>query len=341
MPPKRVVYLFGAGATIGEWQFAAGETGEKLSLRSISESAITKAKEVKDFQGMLLDVPPDDIKDIELYISLLESIHTKKYSDLASLLRSLFCKSVQDNLLYNGKPITPNLTMALLEMHMAICEDEILTGAISLNYDNLLDRAFNEVHGGLNYGIKCKCEKANYAINDKKPLLIKLHGSFNWKKGFHSIHIDEEQAESAEQAEMLWIPPSIEKERDTYPYNLLWGKASEILDCEILRIIGCKLSQNDLGLISLLFNTQLESVGVYNIELINDHQSGMDIRERNGFLKNVFILGELENCKDLIDSPPVNTYESWLRSKLAIHRGRGVEFDKYPHINLLMGEIRK
>jgi hypothetical protein len=124
-----------------------------------------------------------------------------------------------------------------------------------------------------------------------------------------------------------------------YPFNLLWGRAYELLDCDILRVIGCKLSQNDWGLISLLFNTQLEAGNAYQIELICSHESGEKIRERNGFLRNVKILGELENCQDLIDPEPLNVFESWLRSKIAVHRGRGVALDSLglSHINKLLG----
>ncbi len=342
LAPKKVVYLFGAGATIGEWQYAVGETGEKLSLVSVSEAAITQVKKEKDYEDLLSDIAVDDIKDLELYISLLESVHTKSYEELVGMLRFLFCKSIQENLLYNDTPIEPNLTKALFEMHKAIIEDEILAGVISLNYDNLLDRAFNEIFGGIDYGIKGNCEKDEYNIGEDFPLLIKLHGSFNWKRGFRSIIIDEEQAKLVEQREMLWIPPSIEKERDSYPFNLLWGKAFQLLDCDILRIIGCKLSQNDWGLISLLFNTQLESGGVYKIEVICPHEDGMNIRNRNGFLKNMYVLGELDNCQDFVDNPPLNTFESWLRSKLAIHREQGVQFTELglPHIDRLMGERR-
>ena len=171
------------------------------------------------------------------------------------------------------------------------------------------------------------------------PLLIKLHGSFNWKRGFRSIIVDEEQAKTVEQEEMLWIPPSIEKERDAYPFNLLWGKAFQLLDCDVLRIIGCKLSQNDWGLISLLYNTQLEKGGVFNIELICPHEEGINIRTRVGFLKNMFVLGELDNCQDFVDSPPPNPFEGWLRSKLSLHRGNGIQFDDLalPHVDLVTG----
>jgi hypothetical protein len=47
---KKVVYLFGAGATIAKWQFALGETREELSLRGAPEWVITRAKEEEDFK---------------------------------------------------------------------------------------------------------------------------------------------------------------------------------------------------------------------------------------------------------------------------------------------------
>lgn len=335
----KIAYLFGAGATMGEWQYTVGETGENLSLRSVSESAMTKAKEKKVFMNTLGKVNVDDIKDIEHYISLLESIHVKKYSDLVSLLRSCFCQSIQENLMFRGTLIEPNLTMALLEMHKAISEEEEFVGAISLNYDNLLDRAYQGVFKGVNYGARCLRGKSGYTINERLPLLLKLHGSFNWRRGVKTIILDEKQAKRPEQQQMLWIPPSIQKERDTYPFNLLWGKAFEMLNCDILRIIGCRLSQNDWGLISLLFNTQLTSGQAYKIQLICPHEEGTEIRNRNGFLTNVYALGELDNCQDFVDNPPINPYKSWLLSKLSFHSEKGVAFEELglPHIDLITG----
>lgn len=347
MSPKKVVYLFGAGATLAEWQFEIGEKGDNLSLGSVSETVINEAKGKKEFEELLSDIPTDGIRDIEHYISLLESVRTKKYFDLVEFLRSSFCRNIQNNLLSKGKPINPTLTKALLEMHSVIKDDEILAGAISLNYDNLLDRAFNEIYKEIDYGIKCSCENGNYTINEKKTPLIKLHGSFNWKRGAHCIVIDELQAQSAEQSEMVWIPPSVEKELDSYPYNLLWGKAFELLNCDILRIIGCNLSQNDWGLISLLFNSQLKHGGDYKIELIRSQKGGIETKKNHGYLKNVDVLGDLENCEDLVDPDdpdvsPENVYYSWLRAKLGVHSGKGIQFGDYavPHINQVMGEHR-
>jgi hypothetical protein len=327
---------------MGEWQYAAGETGENLSLKSVSESAIVKAKKKIAFRDTLSEVNADDIKDIEHYISLLESIHLKKYSDLASSLRYFFCQSIQENLRFKKVPIEPTLTMALLELHKAIEKEEEFAGAISLNYENLLDRAYQQVFKGVNYGVRCQCGDSGYTIKIKLPPLLKLHGSFNWKRGPRTIILDEKQAKSVKNQEMMWIPPGVQKERDTYPFNLLWGKAFELLDCDILRVIGCKLSQNDWGVISLLFNTQLAAARkkeAYKIQLICPHDTGVEIRERNGFLKNVYALGELDNCQDSIDNPPTNAFEFWLRSQLSLHTERGIQFEdlNLRHINRVTG----
>jgi len=337
MPPKKTVYIFGAGATIAEAFFAGID--QRLTLRDISESVIQKAKSEPSLKDILSDVAVDDIVDIELYISLLESLHIQRFSDIASRLRFLFCRSIQDKLSERGAPLEPILTMALLQMHEKIDQNEKLVGVISLNYDNLLDRAFNNVFGAVNYGIKCRCETADYNISEDCIPLIKLHGSFNWRRSFPLTLIDEGQARSGEQAEMLWIPPSIQKEREPYPFNILWGRAFEMLDCDILRIIGCRLSQNDLGLISLLFSTQLKSGEAYRIELINTQKAGEDIRERNGFLRNVRVLGELEGCQDFVDYEPSNVFETWLKQKLSSFRESGIPIDELglTYVNAVLG----
>ena len=61
------------------------------------------------------------------------------------------------------------------------------------------------------------------------------------------------------------------EERTEYPFNILWGKAQELLDCDILRIIGCSLNRNDWHLVSLLYITQKLNTNKkeFIIELIN------------------------------------------------------------------------
>jgi hypothetical protein len=337
MPAKRVVYLFGAGATIAEASYAGIE--EPLSLEHISELVIKEAKKRRLPKDILAEIQPDDIQDIELYISLLESMQTIKYSDMTKKLRSIFCETIQKNLTIGKEPIKPVLEMALLQMHQSVAKEEEIKGAISVNYDSLLDYSFNEIYDGVNYGIKCVCSSGDYHIRNDTVPLIKLHGSFNWRRSYPLIEIDEQQAKSGKQTEMLWIPPSIQKTRDMYPFNILWGKAFELLDCDILRIVGCRLSQNDWGLISLIFSTQMRTDGAYSIELINSNESGSDIRKRNGFLKNVKVLEEMEGFIDIAKYGSMNPFLSWLQRKISLFRENNLctGDENLEYVNEIMG----
>ena len=341
MPPKRIVYLFGAGATIAEAAHAGIE--QNLSLKEISERVVQKARGETDLEDLLTGTG-GNIEDIELYISLLESLGIKKYSSAATKLRDIFCECIQEGLIQAGKPIEPLLAMALLEMHNApeIQAFEQLNGIITLNYDNLLDRAFNKILGGVNYGIACKCVSGNYNISQKEPPLIKLHGSFNWRTGFPIRIVDGRKAHLRGQKEMIWIPPSIEKEMDRYPFNLLWGRAFELLDCDTLRIVGCSLSRNDWGVLSLLFFSQLGSAPKrsYQIEIINQQKMGNDMRREIGFLRHLKVLGELDGCQEF-DNEQLkipNVFETWLKRKLWLFKNNGIPVDdlKLKFVNELM-----
>jgi hypothetical protein len=338
---NKVVYLFGAGASKAEAATSGIES--LLSLGDVSEIVINKARKKHSLRPILDHIGHVESIDIEHYISLLESLHNRKYETMAETLRSLFCETIQSGLADEGIQIKPSLEMALMQIHGAISDIEEFEGAISLNYDSLLDQAFNEIFSGVNYGIKCKTVHGsiNYNINTNLPPLIKLHGSFNWRKGFPNILVDEQQAIDNNQSEMLWIPPSVGKTKDIYPFNSLWGKAFELLDCDILRIVGCKLNQNDWGVISLLFDAQLRSDNPFTIELITSQKTGLDVRKRMGFLKNILVLEELPGCKDLSTYGSGNTFESWLKRKISGLREKGLctpELD-LGYVNQLMEDV--
>jgi len=339
MPAKRIVYLFGAGATIAEAQFAGID--KDLSLRSVSEMVIKKAKSRPDTKDLLENISTDDIIDIERYISLLEDMQIQKYRDLAVKLRNMFCECIRSNLRQNGRLIEPSLTMALMQIHRIeeVNRFEELKGVITLNYDSLLDHTFNRVFGSVNYGVSCDCVCGTYTISEEILPLIKLHGSFNWRRGFPQIIVDEDYTNGQE--EMIWIPPGIEKEKGRYPFNLLWGNAYELLSCDVLRIIGCSLSLNDWGLTSLLFRTQLrgDPEDRYIIEIINSHEIGEQIRKENGYLGSVKALGELENCQDFVEFRPVNIFESWLKMKASSFIEEGIQLTgKGTHLDKVIGE---
>jgi hypothetical protein len=121
---------------------------------------------------------------------------------------------------------------------------EELVGILTLNYDGYLEAA---VQIALTYDLSPGVDLGS-PVGRKTPLrVLKLHGSFDWTKTWPI---------TAGEHHPLWIPPGIQKAKGHYPFNLLWGLAREVLDCDILRIVGCRLGSNDWDLISLLFNTR-------------------------------------------------------------------------------------
>ena len=75
--------------------------------------------------------------------------------------------------------------------------------------------------------------------------LLKLHGSLGWRATWPISRGHDEQG-------TVWIPPGIRKAHNEYPFSVLWGLAREMLDCDVLRVVGCRLD-NDWDVVSLLF----------------------------------------------------------------------------------------
>ena len=107
------------------------------------------------------------------------------------------------------------------------------------------------------------------------------------------------QAERRGARRPLWIPPGIQKAKDRYPFSILWGLARELLDCDVLRIIGCRLSGNDWDLMSLLFSTRhihVSGEGGYKIEVIDSPAHVFELKERYPYLelRSIYELEDLE-----------------------------------------------
>src|SRR2546423_1805134 len=100
---------------------------------------------------------------------------------------------------------------------------------------------------------------------------MKLHGGFKLMDGTEPIPI---------------ITPGIRKNYLELPYNFIWGRALRtLINCDVLRVIGCSLSQNDLGLVDLLFKAHLsrKQKQPLEIQIINrDHGDGA-IKQQYGF----------------------------------------------------------
>jgi hypothetical protein len=152
----------------------------------------------------------------------------------------------------------PELAGALLELHRndAFRGIETLLGMITTNHDGLLQVASQAAHGGVKLGIPFVSTDFQQADTPDVPVVLQVHGSFTWRFG-----VPPQAAclrrDTTYSRETLWIPPSILKEAKAYPFNKLMALAYELLrHCDVLRVIGASLTQNDWNVLSLIFNAQ-------------------------------------------------------------------------------------
>lgn len=268
---KKIVYLFGAGATDAELSLEYDLTKKpgtntsrpiKLTSTPVSRRVISRLKREKPelIEKYNIDLDPlSEIEvekdvDVELLISAIETLETKDARTDAQTLRVYFSDDIKGGLALGTNYVQPRLLPALLELHSKenILATEEVLGHLSLNYDDVFERALSKLEKKADFGIHI--ENNNLHDQKEKPFL-KLHGSFDWHVNSKNPHLIIDPTQPV--LETQWIPPQLNKEYDTYPYNLLQGKAEELLrECDVLRIIGCSLSQNDLRLLFLLFETQ-------------------------------------------------------------------------------------
>ncbi len=260
---KKIVYLFGAGATHAELANLEKDPGQRflekkgLLTANMSKRVMEKFRARKanlKYIKMVSSVSGDI--NIELYISLIENNKIGNWEKTSRHLKQLVKKDIE-SILTVSKKKRFYLHKALLELHghKNIQDKEKLIGLISLNYDDVLDDAYRTV----------RKEEPNYCFdtgkNEAIPLL-KLHGSFDWK----SVMI------RGIKRSVQIIPLGVNKQFLHIPYNSIWIRALEILrECDILRVVGCSLSQNDTHLIELLFNAHIEKGNSFEIQVVLPH----------------------------------------------------------------------
>lgn len=295
--PRRVVYLLGAGATQGAVQFA-GSTA-KLVMPGLIDRLLDRTREkyleaFADHAGLkhLVNDVVDDDTDFEHLLTFLEDTPSRRYQEFAQRLKTVFStvlrKALEDVRSELGDHHSA-LYAVLLDMHEVADSGERLAGFLTLNYDNFLEHA---IEHGLGHAIDYGVQTSNPSGDDeRKPIpVLKLHGSFSWRRTW--------PVEVAEEIDAgLWIPPGIRKAKGEYPFNAIWGAARELLDCDVLRIIGCNLGPNDWDLVSLLFTTMhgRESARPYEIEVIGWPKGAARISETFPYL----------NVRSLLEIPEI------------------------------------
>jgi hypothetical protein len=312
MPLKKIAYLFGAGATHAEILTLEESPSETfiskngLLISNVSKRVMKQAQNLRGFKNNVEFVTsPEGSLNIELLISLFE---TNRIPNSENKIRGLK-QLVQKDIISRLSPTRKRkfyLHKALLELHSLIEEREILTGIISLNYDDIIDDAY----------ITIRQKKPNYCHTSERETqgdfpLLKLHGSFNW------TNIRTYGKTKA----IPIIPLGINKNYLIPPYNFIWSRAFEVLaHCDILRVIGCSLNQNDIGLIDLLFKAHLERNGYFELQIIDFQKQGDQVKNNYGFFPGIIKPKDIENSliaddQILKEDGTGNPFKIWLRAK--------------------------
>jgi len=243
------------------------------SLRAVLRAEFPSQKPLED----LLNNVIDERTDFEHIITFLDESPSKLHRDFAGAMRRTFeavlRKRFQTIEAELGK--TPDrLYVALLDMHDVRGLQEVLRGFLTINYDNYLESA---VTGAPNLSLDTGIDVRPVPSLKRAVKVLKLHGSFDWNDAWPITH---------KSASTLWIPPGIQKTKDRYPFNALWGLARELLDCDVLRIIGCRLGGNDWDLISLLFTTCHTNAerGPYRVEIIDSPKNAQRLKRDHPYL---------------------------------------------------------
>ena len=355
--PKEVVYLFGAGATQAEVEYLGAQRvnllmrddnrfGEGVSTRILKRTGRAGATFLGEDHGV----------DIEKLISLLTASGIGQHSELAEKMRDYYFEEIRGRLASAKVIDSPELAVCLLEMHKDsrfTREVETLSGIFTTNHDGLLQIATGTVFGAVNIGFPFTSEHFIVADADSVPPILQLHGSFTWSFGV-PIEVTRLQVGSRYVPGGIWIPPTILKESKNYPFNKLMGLAYELLAkrCDVLRVIGSSMTQNDWNVLSLIFNAQRHrevlTGAAFRIELIMPHDAGEEIRQLCSYLKNVTPIGYLtdgefgtyKEGKLPAESELNNQFAYWLKQKIYYHRTNNAFGVLGPTMAKVVGETR-
>jgi hypothetical protein len=304
----RVTYLLGAGATHGGALAYGSSVG--ILMNDLSETLVSETRElvVSNFRDNsnltnLANTVIDAATDYEHIITFLDDSVSNLDRQFAQGLREIFSRVLRERLEKISTELEGKQSRAyatLIDLHNVDQFPELLMGFMTLNYDDFLETAIEADLGkSVDFGVRVGPKSELPSIK-----VLKLHGSFSWG--------DEWPVERVRDGDRLWIAPGIRKKKTDYPFNSIWGKARELLDCDVLRIVGCNLGANDWDLISLLFTTKhLNAKGTrYQVELITDFKTSERVKTQYPYLGAThFIENPLIGPKiigELLSSGPVS-----------------------------------
>lgn len=323
----KIVYLIGSGATMAEMQHEGIESYLKMTEieKGILEMSINANGKYAELHDRFVLTPK---LDIELIMSLLEGCtfsESAGFKEVCEELKKLFRIYLISQI--TEKSIEAKILSSLLHIHKEYGhymgkEGEELIGVLTINYDSLIEEAYNSIYGGVNFGYPFKSHI--YKNDGSLPPLLKLHGSFNWRINKNVLEISKEfEKREYEDDFSGWIPPSVYKKPEGIVESI-WNEAAKLLNrCNTLRVVGSSLRREDFALLSLIFTSQIKSQRIFNIELIVDDEEAAGSDEKpEGIMQRLPFLGGMVNFSrlDVYQERYVgtdNSFKDWLGMKIA------------------------
>ena len=296
---RRIVYLFGAGASHAS--IKARNSVHSILTRDLNPPLLAELRplvveEGGPYEGLMPlfnEVMTEDA-DLEHLITFLDESPSAVHRQFADHLRRCFSRVLTKTLQTVEDELASDrfgLYAMLLDMYNVPNFSESLEGILTINYDDYIEAALSHLtegeHDPVDYGIDLPSQPGGPELIQ----ILKLHGSFSWHDTWPVRPFAEVENDIP-----LWIPPGIQKAKERYPFNLLWGRAREMLRCDVLRIVGCRLSPNDWDLIALLFTTRhAEGPGgsPYTVEIIDSPSRAKELKQRYPYL-NVISIVEIQ-----------------------------------------------
>ncbi len=189
------------------------------------------------------------VPNLEELIDLLESSGQESCIKLSQALSSSFANVLikhTKKLIKNG--LSENMAEILLDLHCIEDNSEPLVGIITTNYDPFIEMAFESI------GIDTDLAFETSNFGQGAIPLLKIHGSIDW---IQSVPIKRRKwVELGNSHIPSWIGPRRLKLGVLYPFNLIWGRARELLaKTDVIRIVGASLLPSDWHIAQLLFRT--------------------------------------------------------------------------------------
>ena len=300
---KKVAYLIGAGASHACVKTLGSPNG--ILMSDLATDLVAGVKHLVQSNAQyrpLLRVVNEIVgeeADFEHLITFFDespsSVHRAFADGMREVFEAVLNARLQDiEMEYGSKRMS--LYAALFDMYNVKGIDESLHGVLTLNYDDYIEVAAAEIHDSHRIDLDFSASR-NEA---RRSWFLKLHGSFAWEDAWPI-----RRREVGSSSRPLWIPPGIRKGKERYPFNLLWGLARDVLNCDVLRVIGCRLGPSDWDLISLLFGTRHANRDrdlPYSIEIIDSPENAARLQKSYPYLavKSLFEIDTLGVGRNLV-----------------------------------------